>query len=192
MNDNPNITVYSGSSAGLPTAYLEAARELGREIAAAGAGLVYGAGRTGMMGAVADAALAAGAPVTGVIPSFMVERGWHHKGLTALEITEGMHARKARMLALCRGVIALPGGIGTFEEITEAITWRQLGLFSGNVVIYNYDGYYDPFISQLRLAVEKSFMKPDHLAVVKVAAIATDAVAEALRPVAQLSFTPKF
>lgn len=186
------ITVYCGSSANLPEVYLECAREVGRAIASAGAGLVYGAGRTGLMGAVADAALEAGAEVTGVIPEFMFSRGWHHKGLTHIEVTDGMHPRKARMMELSQGVIALPGGIGTFEEITEAITWRQLGLYGGNVVILNAEGYYDGLLAQLRKAVGTGFMKPDHLAAVKVAATSSEAVEMALAPAADITFTPKF
>lgn len=192
MNTSKNITVYCGSSASLPESLLESAREVGREIAAAGATMVYGAGRTGLMGAAADAALGAGAAVTGVIPEFMVERGWHHQGLTRIEVTDTMHTRKARMLELAAGVIALTGGIGTFEEITEAMTWRQLGLYSGNVVILNAEGYYDPLIGQLRKAVELGFMKPDHLAAVKIATTPRQAVEMALAPAPELTFTPKF
>ena len=117
-----NITIYCGSSANLAPEFIEAASALGRRIAAAGATLVYGAGRTGLMGAAADAALAAGGKVTGIIPGFMVERGWHHKGLTDLVVTDTMHTRKEKMAATATGIIALPGGIGTFEELTEAIT----------------------------------------------------------------------
>lgn len=188
----PNITVYCGSSANLPEVYLECARLTGRAIAAAGASLVYGAGRTGLMGAVADAALAAGANVIGIIPEFMVSRGWHHRRLTDIEITDGMHSRKARMMQLSQGVIALPGGIGTFEEITEAITWRQLGLYEGNVVILNAEGYYDGLIGQLHEAVGAGFMKPDHLAAIKIAHTPAEAVEMALAPAQAVTFTPKF
>lgn len=192
MNQKKGITVYCGSSASLPRPYLELAAQVGTAIAARGATLVYGAGRTGLMGAVADAALAAGARVVGVIPSFMVSRGWHHTGLADIEITDSMHSRKARMMALAHGVIALPGGIGTFEEITEAITWRQLGLFEGNVVILNFEGYYDSLLAQFRKAVDLGFMKPDHLEAIKIASCAAEAVDLALAPVENLVFTPKF
>lgn len=192
MNKETTITVYCGSSASLPGQYLELAAEVGRQIAAHGASLVYGAGRTGLMGAVADAALEAGANVVGVIPSFMVSRGWHHSGLSRMEVTDSMHTRKARMLALAHGVVALPGGIGTFEEITEAMTWRQLGLFDGNVVILNFEGFYDPLLQQLTKAVDLGFIKPDHLEAIKIAHSAAEAVEMALAPVENIRFTPKF
>ncbi len=187
-----NITIYCGSSARLPEQFTEAASELGRHIAAAGANLVYGAGRTGLMGAAADAALAAGGTVTGVIPDFMVQRGWHHRGLTKLEVTDSMHARKTRMLELANGVIALPGGLGTFDELAEAMTWRQLGLYGGNVVIYNVCGYYDAFVSQLHSALENGFVNDDHLALFKVVDTAGEAVRCALMPPAKVCLTPKF
>ena len=192
MNETTYITVYCGSSATSPDKYLAAAAATGCELARRGATPVTGAGRTGLMGAAADAALAAGGAVTGIIPEFMVRRGWNHAGLTELRVVESMHERKAMMAGISHGVIALPGGIGTFDELTEIITWRQLGLFAGNVVIYNVDGYYDPYISLLRHACREHFLKDEHLALFTVAESAADAVEAALAPCSPAVFTPKF
>lgn len=187
------ITVYCGSSSRLDPEYIAAAAEVGRLIARRGATLVYGAGRTGMMGAAADAALAEGGDVTGVIPSFMVQRGWNHTGLTEMIVTEGMHLRKETMMRLAdSGVIALPGGIGTFEEITEAITWRQLGLYSGNVVLFNFRGYYDSFLAQIDRAIADGFMMPDHRDLFAVATTAAEAVELAARTCGPRCFSSKF
>lgn len=121
MNRIQSVCVYSASSAQLPEVYAEAARELGALLADRGIRLINGAGRQGLMGACADACLQAGGCVTGVIPSFMVERGWHHNGLTELIETPDMHSRKQTMARLSDGVIALPGGCGTMEELLEVI-----------------------------------------------------------------------
>lgn len=192
MESEKNITVYCGSSDHTPQKFTDAAVALGREIAAAGAGLVYGAGRTGLMGAVADSVLAAGGRVTGIIPEFMVRRGWHHTGLTELRTVDTMHTRKAMMISMAKGIIALPGGIGTFEELTEAITWRQLGLFDGNVVIYNVDGYYDNFLAMMETAISEGFMNPDHRGLCLVATDAAAAVRMAMGTPEQNTFSPKF
>lgn len=179
-SSTPCVTVYCGSSSQLDASYLSAARELGRELARAGATVVTGAGRTGMMGAVAQGALDAGGEVTGVIPQFMVERGWHHGGLTRLEITPDMHARKQRMAQLAGACVALPGGIGTFEELTEIITWRQLGLYAGKVVICNVNDYYAPLLAMFDRAVEEHFLPADHRRLYAVACDAAEAAAMAL------------
>lgn len=188
----PAITVYAASSASLAPVYHSAAEALGRAIADAGATLVYGGGRTGLMGTVADAALGRGGEAIGVIPEFMEKRGWHHSGLSQLHVVPDMHARKKEMLALAHGVVALPGGIGTFEELFEAITWRQLGLFGGNIAIYNVEGYYDPLISMLQTAVEQGFMRPDHSRLYRVVSTADEAVAHALANSENSVFSPKF
>lgn len=187
-----NITVYCGSSNRAPRHFLTTAAAMGRAIAAAGATLVYGAGRTGLMGAAADAALEAGGRVRGIIPHFMVERGWHHTGLSELVEVDTMHCRKARMMTESRSVIALPGGIGTFEEITEAMTWRQLGLYGGNVILLNVDGYYDALLAQLHKAIDCGFMGADHMRLITVATTVGEAVAAALREPEQVTLTPKF
>ncbi|MDE6206736.1 MAG: TIGR00730 family Rossman fold protein [Muribaculaceae bacterium] len=175
-----SVTVYCGSSTTIAPRFLAAGAELGRRLAEAGATVITGAGYTGMMGAVADAAMEAGGRVVGVIPQFMVDRGWHHRSLSTLEITEDMHARKSRMAALSTAAVALPGGIGTFEELTEIITWRQLGLYHGNVVICNIDGYYDPLLAMMDRAVAENFLPADHRALYSVATSAEEACRMAL------------
>ncbi len=186
------ITVYCASSTSIDKIYFDAARSLGQEIARRGITLIDGGGSMGLMGAVNDAVIEAGGKAIGVIPSFMVERGWHHKGLTKLEVTDGMHSRKEKMASLADGVIALPGGIGTFEELLEIITWRQLGLFKGNVVIYNIDGYYDNLLAMLDTAVERNFMKADHKTIWTVTTDAQEAVEAAIREPLTSKFSAKF
>lgn len=185
------VTVYCGSSAQLAAVYVEAAEALGRELAHRGAVLVTGAGRTGLMGAVADAALAAGGRVEGIIPQFMVDRGWQHTGLSKLTVTPDMHTRK-QLMAASHGCIALPGGIGTFEELCEIITWRQLGLFKGNVVIYNVSDYYGSLLSMFAKAIEQGFMRPDHRALYAVASTAAEAAEMALQTHIETEYSPKF
>lgn len=158
MKMNRTITVYGASSAQIDEVFIRAGRELGRLAAQRGVAVVDGGGKTGMMGAVNDGALENGGIAIGVIPRFMVERGWGHQGLTRVEVADDMHARKRRMAQLADGVIALPGGVGTFEELLEIITWRKLDLFDGEVVIFNIDGYYDNLLAMLRTAEERHFM----------------------------------
>ena len=124
--------------------------------------VVNGAGNIGLMCAVSDAALAAGGTVTGVIPHFMVEQDWYHKGLTELIEVETMHERKQLMANLSDAVIALPGGCGTLEELLEIITWKQLGLYLNPIVILNINHYYDPLLELLRNAMNENFMRPQH------------------------------
>lgn len=190
--ETKGITVYCASSTTVAPVYFEAARELGALIGAGGLTLVTGAGNMGLMGAVNDAAMAAGGTTVGVIPQFMVDRGWHHKGLSRLIVTDGMHSRKEAMASMARGVIALPGGIGTFEELMEIITWRQLGLYDGNIVIFNVDGYYDDLLAMLGTAVERGFMKADHSSLWSVAMTAAEAVEMATAEPLPLTLTPKF
>jgi len=187
-----SIAVYCASSATLEPIYHNAAAALGREIVAAGASLVCGGGRTGLMGEVANAVLVAGGTATGVIPEFMKQRGWHHTGMSELRVVGTMHERKALMMELATGIVALPGGIGTFEEFFEAITWRQLGLFGGNIALYNVEGYYDPMISMFETAIERGFMRPDHRNLFRVVTSAREAVEYALAEPADTVFSPKF
>lgn len=186
------VTIYCGSSDHAPEAALAAAREAGRLLAQAGATLITGGGRSGLMGAAAEGALAAGGEVTGIIPGFMVERGWHNTALTRLLTVDGMHQRKALMASMSHGVIALPGGIGTFDELTEIITWRQLGLYSGNIVIGNINGYFRPYLTLLDHAVAEGFMHPAHLELFTVCNTAAEAVAAALAPASKVDLQPKF
>ena len=176
MNNINNVCVYCASSTQVDAKYFEAAASLGRLLAERGVNVINGAGSIGLMRQLSDAALAAGGTVTGVIPRFMVEQGWQHRGLTRLVVTESMHERKRIMAEMADAVIALPGGCGTLEELMEIITWKQLGLFLNPVVILNVDGYFNPLIEMLSKAVEERFMRPQHLDIWRVAASADEAV----------------
>ncbi len=156
------ITVYCASSRLVDSVYTDAARELGTLAAAAGVPVICGAGRTGLMGALIDGAIDNGGKAIGVIPRFMVDNGWNHTRVTETIVTDDMHQRKQTMAALARGVIAMPGGCGTFEELLEIITWRQLGLYQGRIVILNTAGYYDPLLEMFRRSIDLHFMNPDH------------------------------
>lgn len=162
MNDIKNICVYSASSTKIAPVYFEAAEELGKILAQKHINLINGAGCLGLMCRISNAALAAGGTVTGVIPRFMVEQGWHHKGLTRLIETESMHERKQLMADLSDGVIALPGGCGTLEELLEIITWKQLGLYLKPIVILNTNGFYNPLLEMLQQAISQNFMRKEH------------------------------
>ena len=153
------ITVYGASAAGLQEVFHNAARQLAHEAVRLGASVITGGGTQGMMGTVNDTVLADGGTAIGIIPRFMVEKGWGHKGLSKIEVTDDMHSRKALMARLSTGVIALPGGVGTLDELMEIITWRQLGLFNGNVVILNVDGYWDNLLRMLDTAEDRGFMR---------------------------------
>ena len=171
-----NITVYSASSGQVPKKYVEAAQLLGTLMGKAGHTLINGAGRTGLMGACTDACLAAGGKATGVIPQFMVDQHWEHTGMTRLEITSDMHQRKERMAELGDACIALPGGVGTLEELLEIITWKQLGLYLKPIVILSIDNYYDNLLEQLQKAVDEQFMRPQHSAIWSVAKTPAEAI----------------
>ncbi len=155
-----SICVYCGSRSGNDTAFTEVARATGHWIGAHGGQLVYGGGRNGLMGVVADAALAAGARVTGIIPASMVEKEWAHTGCTDLQVVDTMHERKRRMAEQADAFVALPGGIGTLEEFFEAWTWRQLGYHDKPVGLLNLNGYYDSLLAFLRGSVGQDFMAP--------------------------------
>ena len=176
MNDIRNVCVYSASSTKIDKAYFEAAGELGRLLAEKHINLINGAGNIGLMAASSDAALAAGGTVTGIIPHFMVEQDWHHKGLTRLIETETMHERKQLMADLSDGVIALPGGCGTMEELLEVITWKQLGLYLNPIVILNVNGFYDALLAMLEHAIEGNFMRREHGKIWEVAKTPQEAV----------------
>ena len=162
MNKIASVCVYSASSTKIDPVYFDTAYELGTLLGQQHIRLINGAGNMGLMSAVSDAALAAGGEVTGVIPRFMVEQGWHHTGLTRLVEVESMHERKKMMADLSDAVIALPGGCGTLEELLEIITWKQLGLYLNPVVILNVKGYFDPLLAMLQRAVEENFMRTQH------------------------------
>lgn len=171
-----SVCVYSASSTKIDPVYFDTAYELGTLLGQQHIRLINGAGNMGLMSAVSDAALAAGGEVTGVIPRFMVEQGWHHTGLTRLVEVESMHERKKMMADLSDAVIALPGGCGTLEELLEIITWKQLGLYLNPVVILNVKGYFDPLLAMLQRAVEENFMRTQHGSIWHVAKTVREAV----------------
>lgn len=156
------ICVFAGSSPGARPAYETAATELGRLLATRGIGVVYGGGHVGLMGTVADAALAAGAEVIGVIPETLMQREVGHGSLTELRVVHTMHERKALMNELADGFIALPGGLGTLEELCEVLTWAQLGIHRKPVGALDVDGFWVPFTRFLDHAVTQRFVHPHH------------------------------
>ncbi len=159
-----SLCVYCGSSPGLRTSYIEAAEKLGRLIAADGITLVYGGGNVGLMGALADSVLKAGGAVIGVIPEQMVAKELAHNGLTKLYCVGSMHERKLKMAELSDAFVALPGGIGTMEEILEVFTWTQLGYHSKPCAFLDVEQYYVPLFQFLDHMEEQRFIKKDHLA----------------------------
>jgi len=170
------VAVYCGSSNGEDPAYLAEARALGAGIAAAGLGLVYGGASAGLMGAVADAALAGGAEVIGVLPEVLAGNEIAHAGLTRLELVATMHERKARMAELADVFLVLPGGYGTLEELLEVVTWAQLRLHAKPVILINTAGYWDGFLAFLDTAVAAGFLKARNRELLLVAADAGDAI----------------
>lgn len=176
MNKITSTCVYSASSTKIDPVYFDAARELGTLLGQKQIRLINGAGNMGLMSAVSDATLAAGGEVTGVIPHFMVEQGWHHTGLTKLVEVESMHERKKLMADLSDAIIALPGGCGTLEELLEAITWKQLGLYLNPIIILNIKNYFDPLLAMLQKAVDENFMRVQHGAIWHVAQTPQEAV----------------
>ncbi|MGD1020263.1 MAG: TIGR00730 family Rossman fold protein [Verrucomicrobiia bacterium] len=158
-----SICVYCGSSPGNDPAFVRAAREMGTLIAKRGLTLVYGGGNVGLMGVLADAAIAAGGRVVGVIPDHLVRMEVGHKGLTELHVVATMHERKAMMAKLADGLLALPGGVGTLEEIIEAFVWMQLGLHAKPCAVLNVNGYYDPLMKFLAHMTESRFLRPEQL-----------------------------
>ena len=156
-----SVTVFCGSSPGASPRYEAAVREFGERLAGAGLGAVYGGGGGGLMGAFAESALAAGGEVIGVIPAFLQEREVAHCGLTELRVVATMHERKQLMFDLSDAACALPGGLGTLDEVIELITWRQLGLHRRPMVILNTDGYWDGLRALTERIVGDDFAKPD-------------------------------
>lgn len=162
MPDRPHLCVFCGSQRGSRPVYEEYARRVGSALARDGLGLVYGGGRVGLMGTVADAALAAGGHVVGVIPEPLSSKEIAHDGLTELIVVPGMHERKALMALRSRGFLAMPGGVGTFEEFFEILTWAVLGLHRKPIGLLNVAGYYDPLIALIDHAVAEGFVRPEH------------------------------
>jgi uncharacterized protein (TIGR00730 family) len=156
------VCVFCGSSVGARPVYAEAAKKMGMLLAKKGIAVVYGGGNVGLMGILADAALAAGGEVIGVIPSVLAEREIAHSGLSDLRIVDSMHTRKAMMAELADAFVALPGGVGTFEEFFEAVTWTQLGLHRKACGLLDVDGFYTPLLGFIDRAVSEGFIRPIH------------------------------
>jgi uncharacterized protein (TIGR00730 family) len=156
----PRIAIFCGSRAGAHAAYADAAIATGRALASRGCELVYGGAHVGLMGLVADAALAAGGRVTGVIPASMVERELAHRGIHDLRIVASMHERKALMASLADAFLVLPGGMGTLDEVCEILTWAQLGLHAKPVGLLEVRGYWAGFLGFLDTAVAEGFLRP--------------------------------
>ena len=163
-----SVVVFCGSRAGHNPAWLEAATQLGQRLAEAGIRLVYGGGRVGLMGAVADAALAHGGDVVGIIPDFLTRMEVAHTGLTRLEVTDSMHSRKRRMFDLADAFITLPGGLGTLDETVEIVTWGQLGLHDRPVLICNVAGWADTLVAAFEAAIDDGFAAPSARALYEV------------------------
>ncbi|MCU1352914.1 MAG: putative lysine decarboxylase [Acidimicrobiales bacterium] len=156
------LCVFCGSSRGADPAYAAAARDLGEELVARDLGLVYGGGHVGLMGQVADAVMAAGGEVIGVIPQHLVDLEVGHTAITDLRVVSSMHERKKLMADLSGAFVALPGGVGTFEELFEMLTWTQLGIHAKPVGLLDVAGYYAPLLAFLDHAVQEGFIRPQH------------------------------
>jgi uncharacterized protein (TIGR00730 family) len=163
------VCVFCGSRTGTAPVYADAARSLGAALVRRGLGLVYGAGNVGLMGVLADAALAQGGAVIGVIPKALVDRELAHAGLTQLHVVETMHQRKALMADLSGAFVALPGGYGTADEFFEILTWAQLGLHTKPIGLLNVAGFFDPLVAWADHCVREGFLRPQHRALLGVA-----------------------
>jgi uncharacterized protein (TIGR00730 family) len=169
MSELKRVCVFSGSSPGARPGYREMARELGQALARGGLGIVYGGARVGLMGVLADAALESGGEVIGVMPRALADKELAHAGLTELRVVSSMHERKQQMSDLADGFVALPGGMGTVEELTEVLTWAQLGIHRKPCGVMNVEGYYDRLIHFLDHAVAERFVTPAHRSMLVVA-----------------------
>lgn len=159
LKDQLAVTVYGASSQHIDNAFVIDAERVGELLAARHATVINGGGANGLMGAVNNGALRAGGRAIGVIPQFMADKGWGHPELTHMQVCPDMHTRKLCMAQNAHAIIALPGGVGTLDELMEIITWRQLKLYSGNIVLLNTMGYYEPLISMLEKAESLGFMR---------------------------------
>jgi uncharacterized protein (TIGR00730 family) len=162
VNEIRSVTVYCGSSPGADPAYAEATRTLARRMATSGIRIVYGGGKLGLMGILADTAMEAGGEVIGVMPQALIDHEIGHPGLSELRVVGSMHERKAMMVELADAFIALPGGIGTLEELIEVYTWSQLGLHNKPIGVLDVNGFYGPLATLLDVAVEQRFLRVPH------------------------------
>ncbi|GAB2569921.1 LOG family protein [Spirosoma areae] len=176
-----SIVVYCASSLGTNPVYNEVAVELGEKMAARNIRLIYGGGGFGLMGNVANAVLQNGGEVTGVIPNFLADLEVAHRTLTELHFVETMHERKFKMVQLAKGVIALPGGYGTMDELFEILAWRQLKLYEGPIAIVNTNGYYDLMLKQLDRMVDDGFLKAEN----RILLLVANSVDEVLRMISE-------
>lgn len=174
--DIKSICVYCASSSQVDRKYVDAAYELGRLMAGRGIRLVNGAGNQGLMRASADGCLQHGGQALGIIPSFMVSEGWCHMGMTCVEETSDMHLRQQKMAEESDAAIFLPGGCGTLAELSELITWKQLGLYLKPIVLLNIDGYYDSLLQFLQQAADQHFMRRQHTTIWGVASTPGEAL----------------
>lgn len=172
------LCVFCGSARGVRPEYADAARALGAALGREGVGLVYGGGAVGLMGVLADAALEAGAHVIGVIPRTLVAREVAHRRLQELRIVESVHVRKAMMAELSDAFAALPGGLGTLEELCEVLTWAQLGIHAKPCAVLDAAGYFEPLLALLDHAVAEGFLRPAHRALVRTAETAEGLLVE--------------
>lgn len=170
------VCVFAASSSRIDERYRTAASELGKLFAGEGMDIIYGGGGIGLMGVIADSVMAGGGSVTGVIPSFMKDEGWGHPHISEMIVTADMGERKKNMLARADAVVALPGGIGTLEELTEAITLKQLGLFKGPVVILNTLGFYTRLLDFLEHMITGSFLRLEHKNIWEIASEPADVI----------------
>jgi uncharacterized protein (TIGR00730 family) len=178
MPELNSLCVFCGSSPGVDLSFLASAKEVGRLLASQGRRLVYGGGRIGLMGAVADAAIAEGGEVIGVIPRSLLEKEVAHLGLSDLRVVASMHERKATMAELSDGFIALPGGIGTLEEFFEIWTWGQLGLHHKPFGLLNVAGFFDPLLAFLDQLADQRFLRPEHRGMLRTRSVAGDLLHE--------------
>lgn len=180
MEKETKIAVYCASSTQIDDRYFQDARQLGRLMAQRGVTLVNGAGNMGLMAASAEGCLEAGGKAIGVIPTFMIKEGWCHEGMTEIIETADMHERQARIAEMTDGGIFLPGGCGTLAEMTELITWKQLGLYLKPIILLNTGGYFDSLLNTLHLAIQENFMRPVHADIWRVAPNPEEALEMAL------------
>ncbi|WP_196426788.1 TIGR00730 family Rossman fold protein [Lysinibacillus cavernae] len=170
------IAVYCGAALGKSPIYVEKATELGAALAQNGHGVVYGGSKTGLMGKVADAVLAAGGEVIGVMPTHLQKRELAHASLTEIHFVDSMHIRKAKMAELADAFIALPGGAGTLDEYFEVITWAQIGLHEKPVILYNVNGFYDALLQHFKIMLEEGFIRTEQKELFRVATTSKEIV----------------
>ncbi|HTN68498.1 MAG TPA: TIGR00730 family Rossman fold protein [Dysgonamonadaceae bacterium] len=190
--DDFGAVVYSASSNTIDNIYIDAAGRLGELLAKNNITCINGGGNLGLMRAVIDSVLSHGGKVKGVIPKFMVDSGWCHQELSEQIVTDTMHERKQKMAELSSAAIALPGGVGTLEELLEIITWKQLGLYRHPIVILNTNNYYDPLLAMLDNMIDQNFMHQRYRTMWRVVDTPEEAIAELHKQTPKFSHTTKF